>query len=313
VSNIGRLILVSSVLAAATPLPAAPAARGEEPTTQPHVSLAARMLPGLGMAMAAGGTSEGAMRGRLRLIQGEIGAVVEDETTHLRVLQRRHRQLGQPVALIEHQVVNGARTPQHITSLAVADYAFAPLPQALRTQAGRGGLTVHAFTPLLTVTHLPVAPDKPVLLTPKESLGLFVIADEWDAGGLALAVAPHEGWRFRAEVDKRGKLTVRVEVAWKEKPIDLPAVEKLRLAAIALSPYRGTWRTGPASMRAMWRRAAFPPEWEVFRARVARGAQRAVAGQSPRAARAIVERASLYFPPGMLPTPPARPASAPSR
>jgi hypothetical protein len=101
--------------------------------------------------------------------------------------------------------------------------------------AQKGGLPiVYAWSPQLALQHRPVRPGKPVELTERDGLPLFVIANGRDQGGRALAAPLDGAWRFVAKLDDSGD----VHLSWHT------GGDKSATVVVNSRDYHGSWAKG---------------------------------------------------------------------
>lgn len=305
-AGLAAALLVAAVSCGqAGPQPQQPLLNGAKDT------LAARLEAGLGFDVTLAGVRPGVLRKRLRVQVGDIGTVAEDPVTGVRVLQRRQWQRDPGLMLIEHRLVNGGRRSVQISSVAVADLFFRPRPPGAKTQpAGQvQAPAVHALETRFGLLNRRVSPDAPVEIGPKQALAMFVLSDERNGGGIVLALAAIDAWGFRADLDKAGRLHVRVEVGQAGRAATLEPGESLRLPPIALTAYRGGWARGAAKLRQFWACGYVDKPWEELRDHIGDLCRQATAKGTPFRTRLLLGRANLFVPASMLaceiPAPPA--------
>jgi hypothetical protein len=268
------------------------------------------MAPGLGVSLALPGVPADVLLKRLRMQEGDIGTVAQDPVTGLRILQRRHRPVGLNVVFLEHRLVNDSRKAVDVRSLAVADYTFAPPPPPAKPPRVKPSpVTVYGLSASLQMLREPITAEKAVALGPKDALGMFVVADEYHAGGIVLAVAGEGPWRLTGRLDKAGRLRLRLEVLWDDQTLSLAAGESLRLPPVALAAYWGRWRAGAGMLRQMWLRANLSADWNAVRKRAESACYDFTTRRPHARALGMLARANFFLPAEMLPcripTPPA--------
>jgi hypothetical protein len=89
----------------------------------------------------------------------------------------------------------------------------------------------------------PVA-GTPIVMTDRDSLGLFVIADGADKSGVYLAVGPTSPWRFAATLGNDGCFRVGLDATHVAGGSALKPGESVPLPQVVLGAYRGGWLKG---------------------------------------------------------------------
>ena len=127
-----------------------------------------------------------------------------------------------------------------------------------------------------------VEPDRPITLTPLDTLPVVVIADGSDKRGTVLALGPGP-WRIQVAVAADGRLQVRLDDGSNPAGSTPASGESPRLPEVAIGKYQGQWTRGMAQVQAFLRDTPGDGETGDVRRHVAESLDRAMArlGDAP--------------------------------
>ncbi|MCX7425119.1 MAG: hypothetical protein NTW96_05760, partial [Planctomycetia bacterium] len=135
---------------------------------------------------------------------------------------------------------------------------------------------VHAFGLDFALQSRAVEPDRPITLTPLDTLPVVVIADGSDKRGTVLALGPGP-WRIQVAVAADGRLQVRLDDGSDAAGSTPAPGESPRLPEVAIGKYQGQWTRGMAHMQAFLRDTSGDGETGNVRRHVAESLDRAAA------------------------------------
>ncbi len=127
-----------------------------------------------------------------------------------------------------------------------------------------------ALGPDLSIREAPLAPDAETVLSDRDSLPIFILADGTDASGVVAVLAGEGPWRFRAAMERDERLRVQI----------LPGDQKTaQTPQILLAAYTGRWIAGAARLTGVLRADVNGVDLAPLRARI--DAAMAPAGKTP--------------------------------
>jgi len=100
---------------------------------------------------------------------------------------------------------------------------------------------VHGFGLDLSLRDRTAAVGKPVALTHRDALPLFVVADGEDKSGILLALTHARSWRFASSLTRDGRLRLQLAVLDKTGAYSLKPGQSIPLPRVVVGAHQGQW------------------------------------------------------------------------